>query len=690
MANIFISYAREDRSRVAPFVELLEQQGWTVWWDRELSPGQHFERIIDDEILEAQCVVVFWSQHSVGSEWVLAEAHDGLDRGILIPVLLDEVRVPLVFRQKQSAFLIDWPDQIDKPELERVISAIAEVLSLPSGEIDLKEITPGRKRRRSLWSALAIFTLVIFSYVFFSVKKPGENHSDASGYGQAIDQILDEVETELPEISLAIIPFKTDDKAWEALSYEVHDLLEGINDLYLSPEEHSASYGSDSDNVKIDSRYLVQGEIVQEASRPVVRIKLFDQLRNKTIWEQQFDSEGASPEESARQVARSIALELNRELPDKAELPPETYLKFLRAKAALAQPIATQEVADTRDLYAEVVAEAPRFVEARAGLCESYLYLYKKNKDPTDFEQAEKNCYRAQTLAGESENVALLNALGKMYATAGEFEQADRKFAEALKVAPYSTDIMRSRAQSYMKQGESDKAEELLLTATALEPNYWANYQVLGGLYFGKGDYEKAAVFFGRQSELVLQKASALANVGAAYYLLEAFDLAIDSWSQSLREDPTPATQANLGSAFFFNHQYHKAIEAFDAAIQMTPSDHVLWGNLGEARLYAGEEYESIFQQAADLAESEISINPNDFEALSALATYQAALGQEDTALKNLDKALSLAEDDIYTAYDVARVYARLGDRDRLQSSLERLVVMGYSESLINRDANFK
>ena len=39
MADIFVSYASEDRDRILLLVEALESQGWSVWWDRELITG---------------------------------------------------------------------------------------------------------------------------------------------------------------------------------------------------------------------------------------------------------------------------------------------------------------------------------------------------------------------------------------------------------------------------------------------------------------------------------------------------------------------------------------------------------------------------------------------------------------------------------------------------------------------------
>ncbi|MEE4302150.1 MAG: toll/interleukin-1 receptor domain-containing protein [Pseudomonadales bacterium] len=73
MADIFLSYASEDRERVRPLVAALEAEGLSVWWDRELRPGPSFDLEIERAIEAARCVVVVWSEHAVASEWVRSE-----------------------------------------------------------------------------------------------------------------------------------------------------------------------------------------------------------------------------------------------------------------------------------------------------------------------------------------------------------------------------------------------------------------------------------------------------------------------------------------------------------------------------------------------------------------------------------------------------------------------------------------
>lgn len=81
------------------FAKALEQQGWSVWWDRNIPPGRTFDQVIEEAIDTAKCLLVLWSKESVASEWVKTEAAEGARRRILGPVLIDEVAIPLEFRR---------------------------------------------------------------------------------------------------------------------------------------------------------------------------------------------------------------------------------------------------------------------------------------------------------------------------------------------------------------------------------------------------------------------------------------------------------------------------------------------------------------------------------------------------------------------------------------------------------------
>ncbi len=131
MTDLFVSYSSEDRPYVEELVTEFESQGWTVWWDRRIETGATFDTQIEKAIDDSLCIVVVWSDTSVRSEWVRAEAAEGLERNVLVPILLDDVKPPLLFRQKQAISLVDWKHNrgSSSPPLKSLIPSIASILS---------------------------------------------------------------------------------------------------------------------------------------------------------------------------------------------------------------------------------------------------------------------------------------------------------------------------------------------------------------------------------------------------------------------------------------------------------------------------------------------------------------------------------------------------------------------------------
>ena len=82
MPDVFISYAREDRERARVLAEALQARGWSVWWDRKIVAGQTFDETIEQQLETAKSVVVLWSEHSIGSEWVRNEAGLASERDV--------------------------------------------------------------------------------------------------------------------------------------------------------------------------------------------------------------------------------------------------------------------------------------------------------------------------------------------------------------------------------------------------------------------------------------------------------------------------------------------------------------------------------------------------------------------------------------------------------------------------------
>ena len=69
MADIFISYARENRDQAEKLAQALEGAGFSVWWDRQLESGSEYSRDIEAALDESKAVVVAWSASAATWAW---------------------------------------------------------------------------------------------------------------------------------------------------------------------------------------------------------------------------------------------------------------------------------------------------------------------------------------------------------------------------------------------------------------------------------------------------------------------------------------------------------------------------------------------------------------------------------------------------------------------------------------------
>src|SRR5215469_13987552 len=106
MSDIFISYSSdEDHAQAAMLAQILEGEGWSVFWDTTIPVGKRWHEIIERKLDEARCVIVLWTKASIKSDWVREEADHARRRGILIPILIENVEPPLPFGSIQAARL---------------------------------------------------------------------------------------------------------------------------------------------------------------------------------------------------------------------------------------------------------------------------------------------------------------------------------------------------------------------------------------------------------------------------------------------------------------------------------------------------------------------------------------------------------------------------------------------------------
>ena len=127
MADVFLSYAREDTARAEQVANGLTAAGLDVFWDNEIPPGTTWADYIEGKLTQSKALIVLWSEHSTKSQWVREEARMGRDKGVLIPVMIDASQPPFGFGEVQAANLSNWNGEADNPNWRRFIDAVTRV-----------------------------------------------------------------------------------------------------------------------------------------------------------------------------------------------------------------------------------------------------------------------------------------------------------------------------------------------------------------------------------------------------------------------------------------------------------------------------------------------------------------------------------------------------------------------------------
>lgn len=124
MADVVISYGRDQEPMAGTVARALEADGYSVWWDHDIPAHKAYATLIEEKFQAAKAVIVIWSGSAVKSEWVRAEADLARSQQKLIQVSVQGTIPPLPFSQIQFAALQAWDGTPDHPEWRRVRASL--------------------------------------------------------------------------------------------------------------------------------------------------------------------------------------------------------------------------------------------------------------------------------------------------------------------------------------------------------------------------------------------------------------------------------------------------------------------------------------------------------------------------------------------------------------------------------------
>jgi tetratricopeptide (TPR) repeat protein len=342
-------------------------------------------------------------------------------------------------------------------------------------------------------------------------------------------------------------------------------------------------------------------------------------------------------------------------------------------------------------LLREALALDPNFAKAHAAMCRKHLAAYRLSRDATRFGPAEKACLRALDIDDDAAEVHA--ALGNLYVASGKNENALDQFEAALEDNDNLADTYIGIADAYVALNRPDDAEASLRKAIEADVSNWKSFNAMGNFLFGQGRFLEAAEFYQMFVNRVESNGAALSNLGAAYYLAGKFREAAEAWDKAIAIRPGRSVYSNTGTMYFFLGEYDKAADRYALAANFAPNDYIVWGNLADA-YYFGTEFKQVagvtYKRALALAEQQLSVNPDDGEAMSFVAYSNARLGNRDKALEYDALAREKAPDVMYVYYNSALVHAQFGQTEEALDALERAVALDYQVDLLPLDPAFE
>lgn len=685
MADIFLSYASEDRERVRGLVGLLESHGWSVWWDRALKPGETWPDVIERELSRAGCVVVVWSNDAIGSHWVRLEAHAARQRQILVPVAIDSVLPPDEFTVYQTLDLAGYPSNTHEIQLQEL------------GAVVRTQLRRARRRKLMPWAASLLLLLVpLVGGVCWG--------TDACFTSGVRDHVGEVAQVPPPENSIAILEFD-----YQGAVDEIY-LARGFVDLmaaqlqavgYLVASQIAVAALPDNADIalihnRLRVRWALDGTFYQSPAGVRVSAQLVDLETGyqKNNWS--FDATLSDMVALQNQFARTVIDELDvptRTLDESwrisPDVQPDAYVSYLRGLDSLGRGQSLADIDAAEAAFADALRIAPDFALAHAGMCRTKLRRYESSKSVEYFEEARRHCDQALSLNASSVETTL--AIGWLHQHAGDYLQARNMFETAAALDASSADAHVGLGTALEASGEFAVAETHFAQATVVQPGYWIAHNRFAMFLIRRGRDEDALGRFEFALELAPRSPAALNNLGAALMFADRLGLAVQAFDRSLAIEQDAATYNNLGSVYFLLHDFVGAVQAYQRAVELSPDDYRIHANLADSMaLLDAVGATRHYEIALGLADDLLSINADDVYALSSAGAFHAALGQQQQALERMTRALEHAPHDPEVRRVAAVTHLRLGSPDAAIDQIGRAIDLGYPKTLIAQDPVFE
>jgi tetratricopeptide (TPR) repeat protein len=252
--------------------------------------------------------------------------------------------------------------------------------------------------------------------------------------------------------------------------------------------------------------------------------------------------------------------------------------------------------------------------------------------------QNEKGLELARSLSEQAKNdVRAHFTLGVLLAKQKQYSAAIHEFEVANSLKPGTFEILHDLGQAYLRNGDSQKARNILGRALDLSPNSAETLYLIAQTYEDEGKDVDALELLVRAHKLAPRNTDVIFLMARLSMKQAFFEDAIPLLEEGLKVDRNrPNLLAALGECYFMMGRVDKAKDTFQTLIQVDPSARsyafmaLCYRNLGR------------FEEAQKYLEQGLKVDPHDVSCLYNMGYIASRQGQYDLGEKWLQQALEI------------------------------------------------
>ncbi len=299
----------------------------------------------------------------------------------------------------------------------------------------------------------------------------------------------------------------------------------------------------------------------------------------------------------------------------------------------------------------------------------------------------------------------------------GDFDDALKHCAEALKINPYNAGAYDDMGIILTDRGEVSKAISYYSKAIQIDSNYVDPYINLGNAFITQDNNIEAVKQFSKVIEIEPECVLAYIKMSEALTKLGRLNEAIHQYHKVLQIKPDSiAAHYNLGIALISQGKINESIDQFKKVLGIQPGNvraqkalsYLLAkrNKIEESVAGLNKELENesnklglfvklgdIYQSGGDLGkaaenyERVVSIEPLNIHALNRLSRIYSDWGEYEKALDAMEKVIKVQPDIADTYYNIACIYAKQNKVDESISWLKQAIEKGFNNwDLLKKD----